>query len=283
MTAATIIMLSLKISLFLTALGFGLNATLTDLWYLLRQPGQLLRSVLAMNMIMPLVAMFMAFLFGLPPLVKVTLLAISVSPLAPLFPKNTLKAGGHEGYVIGLMVVASVLSILLIPLTLEILAHLLHKSIAIDLKALIITAFLSVIMPLILGIFLRRFASTFAEKIAGPVSGISRILLIVSVLPVLVKMFPAVMHLAGNGTIVAIATFVFAGILVGHLLGGPARTDSAVLAMATASRHPAIALLVASSNMQNHNLAPAAILLYLLINAAAALFYLKWLQGNKQV
>jgi bile acid:Na+ symporter, BASS family len=66
-----IIKLALKISLFLTALGFGLKTTAADALYLFRKPLLLLCFVLAMNVIMPVVALLIALNFGLPPLVKI--------------------------------------------------------------------------------------------------------------------------------------------------------------------------------------------------------------------
>lgn len=281
MNAVAIITLVLKISIFLTSLGYGLKTTSADALYLFRKPGLLLRSVLAMNVIMPVIALLFAINFELPPLVKVALVAISVSPLAPLFPKKPDKAGGREAYVIGLMLVASLLSIILIPLTLKIVSNILHKPVGISMQAIVVTLLVSVIVPLILGIATRHFAPAFSEKIVTPVARIAQILLIVSVIPILFKMFPAIIHLVGNGTVLAIAAFTVIGILVGHFLGGPESADRSVLSLATASRHPAIAISLAFANLPDHKLVPAAIVLYLLINALVALPYQKWLRKNK--
>jgi BASS family bile acid:Na+ symporter len=53
--------------------------------------------------------------------------------------------------------------------------------------------------------------------------------------------------LVGNGTILALGAFTLAGLAAGHLLGGPNRDDCTVLALATASRHPGVALAIASA------------------------------------
>jgi BASS family bile acid:Na+ symporter len=281
MNLIEIIKLALKISLVLTALGYGLKATPTDAFYLFRNPGQLIRSILAMNILMPAVAIGMALVFDLPPLVKVALIAISVSPLAPLFPKKPLQAGGHESYVIGLMVAASLFSIVLIPLTLELIGDLIDKPVEFSTKAIFLTVLVTVIVPLVLGIAFRYFAPTFAEKIASPVARFAQILLILSFLPILFKLFPAIFHLIGNGTVLAIAAFVVIGVLVGHLLGGSDQENRTVLALATAFRHPAIALTLASANLPDHKLVPATIILYLFINAIVVLPYIKWVErGN---
>ncbi|MBK0402506.1 hypothetical protein I5M27_05880 [Adhaeribacter sp. BT258] len=282
MNAITLIMLVLKISLFLTALGYGLKTPAADAFYLFRNPGLLVRSVLAMNIIMPAIALVIVLNFDLPHLVKVALVAISVSPIAPLFPKKPLQAGGREGYVIGLMIIASILCLFLIPLTLKMLGGFYDKPVNTSIKGLVITALVSVIVPLILGVVLRYFASVLSGKIAHPVARIAQILLLVSALPILVKMFPAIIHLIGNGTVLAIAAFSVTGMLAGHFLGGPYQENRSVLALASASRHPAIAFSVASANMPDHKLVPAAILLYLLINAIVSIPYLKWLAKANQ-
>ena len=51
----------------------------------------------------------------------------------------------------------------------------------------------------------------------------------------------------------------------GHWLGGPQAEDATVLALSTASRHPAIALAVAKLNFPNEPHLGATILLYLIV------------------
>ena len=56
MDTASILLLVIKASIVLTVLGLGLNATWQDALSLFRRPGLLIRSVLSMNVIMPIVA-----------------------------------------------------------------------------------------------------------------------------------------------------------------------------------------------------------------------------------
>jgi bile acid:Na+ symporter, BASS family len=76
--------------------------------------------------------------------------------------------------------------------------------------------------------------------------------------------------------------FVLVGLAVGHLLGGPDPEDRTVLALSTAMRHPAIAIAIAQSNFPDQKLAPAAILLYLLVSVIAAAPYLKWTKRHRE-
>jgi BASS family bile acid:Na+ symporter len=93
-------------------------------------------------------------------------------------------------------------------------------------------------------------------------------------LAILIAAAPAIWTLIGNGTIIALAAFVFFGLAIGHYLGGPKPENRTALALATASRHPGIALALAQANFPEQKLAMAAVLLYLLVNAAVSFPYL---------
>src|SRR5689334_20587568 len=98
MHPATLIPLALKASIVLTVFGLGLSARWGDAPSLLRRPGQLLRSLLAMTVIMPLFAVALAGAFALHPAVKIALVALAVSPVPPFLPKKELRAGGGTSY-----------------------------------------------------------------------------------------------------------------------------------------------------------------------------------------
>src|SRR5262245_57514118 len=93
-----LVLLALKISVFTMVFGFGLRATSKDLLYLLRRPGLLVRSLIAVLVIMPAVAVAMARWFDLRQTAAVTLLALSISPVPPLLPKKIAQAAGQQSY-----------------------------------------------------------------------------------------------------------------------------------------------------------------------------------------
>ena len=84
------------------------------------------------------------------------------------------------------------------------------------------------------------------------------------------------MSLIGNGTITVMIVLAVVGLASGHLLGGPDPDDRVVLALASATRHPGIAIAIAQANFPDQKLAPAAIVLYMLVSAIASAPYLKW-------
>ena len=113
-----VIILALQLSILATVFGFGLRSTPEDLLYLLRRPGLFARSLLAVFVMMPIVAYGLDRLFEFRTTVEVVLLALSISPVPPLLPKQGSKAGGQAAYGVGLMAWLALLSIAAIPISL---------------------------------------------------------------------------------------------------------------------------------------------------------------------
>lgn len=79
-----------------------------------------------------------------------------------------------------------------------------------------------------------------------------------------------------SAVVATIAAFVLLGLAVGHLLGGPDAHDRAVLALATATRHPGIALAIGATNFPEQKAVLPAILLYVVLGAILTLPYVMW-------
>ncbi len=276
MNLAVLIPLALKASIALIVFGLGLQASLSDATYLFRRPSQLFRSLLSMNVVMPLFAVTLATAFNLHPAVKIALVALALSPVPPVLPKKTLKAGGRASYSVGLLAAAALLAIMVVPAVLEILERIFGWSLHQPAAAIARVVLVSVLAPLAIGIMVHRLAPGIAERLAKPVSLLATILLVASVLPVLFTQWPAIASLIGNGTLVALAAFVIVGLAVGHLLGGPEPDDRTVLAFSTASRHPGVALTIAGTNFPGEKLVLAAVLLYVLVSGIVSIPYMMW-------
>src|SRR4029453_1491364 len=125
-----LVLLALQLSIFCTVLGFGLRATKDDLFYLIRRPSLLVRSLLAVFVIMPIVAVLLARRFDFRPPVEAALIALALSPVPPLLPRKEAKVGGQQSYGLPLMAMLSLLSIVIVPLSMEILEHVFHWPLA---------------------------------------------------------------------------------------------------------------------------------------------------------
>jgi bile acid:Na+ symporter, BASS family len=268
-----LVQLTLQASIVLNVFGLGLRATHQDVTCLFRRPGMLARSLLPMFVVMPILAALIAGMFGLRPPVKIALVALSVSPVPPLLPRRTMRAGGEPSYTFGLLVAAALLSIVLLPVELESIGLAFGVPLRAPAAAMIKLVSVTVIAPLGGGILARSLAPQLVARIAKPILLVAMVMLAGGMIPVLLKAGPAIVSLVGNGTLAAIAAFIVAGLIAGHLLGGPAPEHRTVLALATAFRHPGIAVAIAESNFPEQKLVLAAVLLYLLVGAVLAFPY----------
>jgi bile acid:Na+ symporter, BASS family len=268
-----LVQLTLQASIVLIVCGLGLQATPQDVTCLFRRPGMLARSLLPMFVVMPVLAALIAGMFGLRPPVKIALIALSVSPVPPLLPRRTMRAGGEPSYTFGLLVAAALLSIVLLPVELESIGLAIGVPLRAPAAAMIKLVCLTVIAPLGAGILARSLAPQLVARTAKPTLLVAMVMLAGGMIPVLFKAAPAIVSLVGNGTLAAMAAFIIAGLIAGHLLGGPAPEDRTVLALATAFRHPGIAVAIAESNFPEQKLVLSAVLLYLLVGAVLAFPY----------
>ena len=218
-----------------------------------------------MFVVMPVLAVALAHAFDFHPAVEIALVVLSISPMPPLLPRREAKAGGRTPYALGLLAIAALLSIAVVPLGAELLGHYFGRPLAMPPGAIAQLALKTVLLPLAAGIALRASLPAVADRIAKPFAVVATVLLLVGVLAIAAGALPAALALVGNGTLLAISAFVVAGLTIGHWLGGPRADERIVLALSTASRHPAIALAVAKVNFPDEPRLGAAILLYLIV------------------
>lgn len=272
---AVAVPLAVKASVVLTVLALGLEATERDVLFLLSRPGRLLRSLLAMHVVVPLVAVILALTLDLRPPVKIALVALALSPVPPLLPRQVLPAGGRASYMIGLLAAAALLAVVVVPAGLAVTAIVFALPVHLSPLAVARVVLATVLAPLAAGVLVRRVAPTAAQRIARPLARGAMLLLAAAALPLLVTEGPAFVSLIGNGTLAAFAVLTVVALATGHALGGPEPDDRTVLALSTASRHPGVALAIASANFPEQRLVLPAILLYLVAAALLSVPYLR--------
>ena len=215
---------------------------------LVRQPGLLGRSVLSMNVVMPLVAAGLALAFDLPGDVKVALVALAVSPVPPLAATQGAQGGRGRLLRVGLSVTVALLAIVTVPVTGSWLASAFGRAGEIAPLTVAKTVLITVLVPLAVGMAVQRWLPAWPQKLARPLSLFGIGLLVASALPLLVRGLADVKALFGAGAgVLAIAGMAIVGLAVGHVLGGPDPDSRTVLALSTASRHPAVALAVTAA------------------------------------
>jgi BASS family bile acid:Na+ symporter len=277
---ASLIPLVLQASIILTVFAIGLSNRARDVLQIARTPGLLLRSLVSINILMPLFAALMAAAFALMPAVEIALIALAVSPIPPLLPKKAIKAGGDASFAIGLLAAAALLAIAFVPVSVHVLGIAFGKPAEIPPGQIASIMAANVLAPLCAGLAVSRFAGRLAARIAGPISVIAALLLFACAVPIALNAMPAILSLIGHGTLAAIVAFILFGLAAGHVLGGPVPANRAVLALTTSSRHPGVAAAIAAANFPQEKLAFAAIFLYLLTNVIVSVLYRTWFRRH---
>ena len=272
---AAFILPIVKVSLALAVLAIGLRSSEGDALWLVRHPGLLARSILSMNVIVPLVALAVTQALGVQPAVKVALVAASISPVPPILPNQTGKAGGESAYAIGLLTVVSLVAIVLVPISVGALAALLGASAHLAAGPVAILMGETVLVPLGVGLVLRQLTPTFAGRLATPVNVVAMVVLVAAFLLILFGAWPAMRSLIGNRALVAVLIVTALALFVGHELGGPVDANRPVLALASALRHPAVAIAVGLAAFPSSKLVAPAVLLQFVVAAIAASPYVR--------
>jgi BASS family bile acid:Na+ symporter len=277
MTVEQLIRVAIVLSIMLIVLSFALRATWRDATSLFRHPSLLLRCLLAMNVLMPIFAMVLVGLFSLRPEVAIALLTLAVSPVPPFLPREQLQVAGRRAYdVHSLLGATSLLSIVLAPASVVLIGLAFSRHTDIDPLKIARVVALTVLMPFAAGLIINHLRPTFAASVSSRVGKAGMLLLVVACVPILVKRGPAMLSLIGNGTLLAIVAFVEVGLAVGHLLGGPDPRERGVLALATAMRHPGVALVIASGIGEGDKVVGPALMLYLLVGTLVSAPYVRW-------
>jgi bile acid:Na+ symporter, BASS family len=268
--------LALKISIPVQVFATGLGARWNDAVYLFRRPRLLANSMLARNVAVPLIAIVLIKTFPFPVAIAITLGLLAVTPVPPLLPRSQIKAGANAGYVLGLLVSQSLLAIVLVPITIELMDWALGARAQFSVVRVAALIAETILIPLAAGMLAAKFLPKL-QRAAPAFLMLGTVLLVAGAAPLLFLGWKALAALAGNGSILAIAIFVIAGMAAGHLLGGQRRPDRIALAIATPARHPGLAVAIAQANYpEQSRLVAGAIVIYLILRVLLVLPYARW-------
>jgi predicted Na+-dependent transporter len=270
MTATLLLLLKAAVGVIIFAIG--LDSTADDALFLPRRPGLMLRSLLAMYVVVPLAALMLVGILDLAPGVELGLLVLAASAGAPLLPRKLLRIG-DGAYTFSLVLLSSLLAIVVVPTWLTLLGPHFRAPLELDSTDVAWVLAKSFLLPLAVGMLLRRLAPAFAARWASKLIGAAGLVLTVCALLLLVMHWEVLMVARFSG-VFALMALVALALAAGHVLGGPGADDRTALAVACASRHLGIAVLVAASLPGPRTAAILAI--YIVASAVVTLPYLRW-------
>ena len=260
-----ILKLALLAGVVLLVVANGIRAHQLEPFWLLRKPLLALRAMVAMYVALPAFVLALVWLLPLKEGVGAVLLGFAVSPVLPPWAKKGVALGGQGDYVISLQLLSSAVALLVVPLMITLAYQVFGVQTSLGPWAVERVLLVTVAAPLALGLGLARLFPGVAPRLAALAERLGAVVLVLGVGVLLGVQGRLILGVLNQGTLVVTLTVVAFGLLVGQGLGGPDAGNRAALTSATVSRHPAIALLIASGAFPDHEATLiGTVLLYLL-------------------
>jgi len=228
-------------------LAMGLDLTVGQIVAPLRNARLVVLSLLVNFVLMPLGALALAALLRLDQPLGVGLLLLGAAAGAPFLPKLAQIAKGNLAFGVGLMVLLMVVTVGYLPVVLP----LLLPGVSVDSAKIARSLFLLMLLPLAGALAVKAYFADVATRTKPLLDRLSNLGLIVLVLLIIVSNVNHVLAVFGTRGILAGLLFIAIGFVAGWLLGGPDTSTRRVLALGTAQRNIAAALVVGSQSFSD--------------------------------
>jgi len=268
----TVLVITMAVSIALTVFAYGLNVSTDALTHLVRHPQLLLASLLSMFLVMPVLALLAILVVDAPVATEIAVVTLALSPVPTLVAKNQLFTGTRAEFAVSLTIFSSAAAVVLTPLMSALVGAVLDEPLYLQPGALALRVLGYIVLPLALGIALRRVRPDLAERVRGPAFRVAQVGLAAAVVVVAVVTWDLILSAAAPSTLLLVVAFVVAGILVAHLTLWGRPDEAHVLATVNFSRHPAVAIGIAATTRPTMEFA-AVILLYVVVAGLAAACY----------
>jgi len=217
----------LPLALFVIMLGMGLGLTIADFKRIAIAPKSVILGLLAQLILLPLVGFLLATLFPLSPELAVGVMVLAACPGGPTSNMVTYLAGGNVALSISLTAISSLITVFTIPLVVNVaMQRFLGENAALQLPFLETVLQIAVItlIPVSLGMALRRYVPVFAAKAESWVKWLSLFFLALIIVGLLLKERDSVLSFFAQvgGVTLALNLVTMA---LGYLLSTAARID----------------------------------------------------------
>jgi bile acid:Na+ symporter, BASS family len=242
--AATVAMLSFVVS---SMLAMGTGLTVAKITEPLRNARLLVLALLANFVLMPLGAFALGKVLWLEEPFGIGLLVLGCAAGAPFLPKLAELAKGNLAFAVGAMVLLMVVTVGYLPVVLP----LLLEGVSVDPWKIARSLILLMLLPLAVGLALKAYYEAMAARVKPALDWISNVSLILLVLLISAANIDKVLDVFGTRGILAGLLFIALGFAIGWVLGGPGNDTRRVLALGTAQRNIAAALVVGSQSFSD--------------------------------
>ncbi|RLD56151.1 MAG: bile acid:sodium symporter family protein [Bacteroidetes bacterium] len=180
----------LAASLIIIMLGMGLSLVMDDFKRIIIYPKAIFVGLVNQLILLPLIGFAIAISFPLTPEIAIGLMILAACPGGPTSNLITHLAKGDTALSVTLTALSSFITLLTIPFIINFaLVHFLDEGqmIQLDVVETITRIFIIIIIPIIIGMLIRRYREKFALRMANPVRKASGIVIALVIIGILIK------------------------------------------------------------------------------------------------
>ncbi len=180
----------LGVALMIIMLGMGLSLVIDDFKRIFLQPKAILIGLFNQIILLPVIGFILVSLFPVQPEIAVGVMILTACPGGPTSNLISHLAKADTALSVTLTAFSSFITILTIPFIVNFsLEQFLDQSnmIQLDLAQTFLQIFLIIIIPIVIGMLIRKYRETFALKMAKPVRIASGLVLILVIIGIIVK------------------------------------------------------------------------------------------------
>ena len=230
-------------------LSMGLSLTVAQILAPLRNYKLIVLALLANFVLMPLAAFFIARLLHLDEPLGIALFLLGTASGAPFLPLLARIGKANLAFAVGLMVLLMVVTVGFMPLALP----LMLEGVSVDPLKIGRSLVFLMMLPLAIGLLVKARLSGLAARVQPSLSRLSILSLALLIALLLITNAQNVLSLYGTRGVLASILFIAAGSGIGWVLGGAQSDTRGVMALGTAQRNIAAALVVGGENFKDPN------------------------------
>lgn len=182
--------LILALSLIIIMFGMGLSLVTDDFKRVFTAPKAILTGLVNQLIMLPAIGFLLIYLFPLQPEIAIGVIILAACPGGPTSNLITHLAKGDLALSVSLTAISSFVTLLTIPFVINLgLKTVLGQQtdIQLDVAQTIAQVFIIVVLPVMLGMFIRAKKSAFAERMERPVRAASAVVFVLVLAGVILK------------------------------------------------------------------------------------------------
>ena len=231
-------------------ISIGLEVTLKEILLAASNKSLFIKALVANFILVPLLALGIARILPMAMNIETGFLLLAAAPGA-LFAINFTRRTDNVPFAAGLLFALTALSLVVTPFLAQLILNI-DEPVTLHYDRAIQALFLYVLLPLLAGFALNRWARPMALRLRRPVSACAGISFVVVTVITMGQKSAATKQIGIHG-LLAMVLMIAASMVIGWMLGGPDRGTRRVLTVNTSMRNVALALAIASPNFPGAN------------------------------